>query len=793
MPIASANAGLVNPLPEQSLGLLPESAVNQQASLPEAAPEVGFLSLFLSAGADENATNIPAEPEDQRELKTEQGQWAPTCFSVTPGPLRQIVHAFAELTSGTAIPASSEDSEPTPTEPANQEVAGIVLRGFTGPNPLEWGRMPIASANTGLVSCDDNSVVYGGRSTWAAPGPLVQPNGICGSDCGSDQQSNATPQTTYHLSRTPLVKPSPEQGLGLPFELAVNRQAVQPQAASAERIWPVSLPAGADENTTNTAIALEGQLEPKTGQGQEAPSCIPVTPGPLKQILREFAVINSGVAISANSDNAGTTPVETLSLDPTEPKPLEWSRMPIASANTGLVYCEDNSVVYERRSPWIAPDPLTQPNATWGSDRGSEEPANATPQTIPDPGRTTAVHALPEHDLGLPIESAATQQAAQPQAAPAEMFRPMSLPAHADEHTTDIAVEPEDQLEPKTGQSQWATSYIPVTPGPLKPILREFAVPNSSAAIPTNSESIGPAPVETLRWDPAGPKALEPAPGVLSFVATVEGGPGTKQSDTELLHNVGELPQDARSAPKTATSARSASPDASAKPALETAPLLQENAQAGEIVQSPRVRSVQSTRRANDESEQIEPTLAPKTSPARQTFAVANNQPASEPAVQRPADRAASTEAPARVEPPAAEPQQVKRPLDISIRIAGQNDSSAEIRMMERAGQLKVSVRTEDAAVAQTLRDGLEDLSSRLSKSGVQAHIVAPEATSTTSRSEFQGAGREDGSQHGASGDQGSQGQKREQHGREQREAADLEIEFAGTLRALKQGQRQTR
>ena len=208
---------------------------------------------------------------------------------------------------------------------------------------------------------------------------------------------------------------------------------------------------------------------------------------------------------------------------------------------------------------------------------------------------------------------------------------------------------------------------------------------------------------------------------------------------------------------------------------------------------SPRVRSVQLTRRANEEPEQTEPTLAPKTTPARETVVVANNQPASEPAAHRPVDRAVLTDAPARVEPLAAEPQQVKRPLDISIRIAGQNDSSAEIRMMERGGQLKVSVRTEDAAVAQTLRDGLEDLSSRLSKSGVQAHIVTPEATSATGRSEFQGAGQESNSKQGSSGDQESQGQKRGQQGREQRETADLEIEFAGALKALKQGQRQTR
>ena len=570
MPIASANTGLVNSSPEQGLGLSLEFAVNQQDGSSQTLAAEKFRSVYLSAGADEKTSDAPVEPESQLETKTQQGQWAPISFSVTPGPLKQILRTFAELTTGTAIPASSENSEPTPVESVSQEVAGIVLRDLTGPAPLEWGRMPIESANTGLVYCDDNSVVYGERSVWAAPGLLARPNATWGAGRGSEEQPNATPPTTDHLSRTPLVKSSPEQGLGLPFELAANRKAVQPQAASAERIWPVSLPAGADENTTNIAIALEGQLESKTGQGQWVPSCIPVTSGPLKQILREFAVVDPSVARSANSENTGTTPVETLSLDSAGPKPLEWSRMPIASANTGLVHCEDNSVVYERRFPWTAPDPLLQPIATCGSDRGSEEPANATPQTIPDLGQTAVVRSLPEHDLGLPIESAATQQAAQPQAAPTEMFRPTSLPARADEHTTDIVVESKDQLEPKTGQSQWATSYIPVTSGPLKPILREFAVPNSSAAIPTNSESIGPAPVETLRWDPAGPKALEPAPGVLSFVATVEGEPGTKQSDIELLHNVGEPLQNSRSALNTVTSARNASLDASAKPAAET-------------------------------------------------------------------------------------------------------------------------------------------------------------------------------------------------------------------------------
>jgi hypothetical protein len=393
----------------------------------------------------------------------------------------------------------------------------------------------------------------------------------------------------------------------------------------------------------------------------------------------------------------------------------------------------------------------------------------------------------PEQDLGLPPESAANQQAS------AEMFRSVYLSIGAGESVADIPVELEDQREPKTGQGQWAPVYASVTPDPLKQILREFAIHSAGAVIPTNTENIGSTPTETVRQDLAGPKPLDPAPGVLSFIATIESESGAKQSNTESFRGAGESPQDARSALNTGTSARSASPDSSAKPAAET-PAPPENAQAGETGQSPRVRSGQPTRKSNDEPDQKEPTLVPRTTYARQApVAAANNQPASAPEVHRLTDRAASTEAASRVEPLATEPQQQKRPLDISIRIAGQNDSVAEIRMMERAGQLKVSVRTEEAAVAQTLRDGLQDLSSRLSKSGVQAHIVAPEATSTTNRSEFQGAAHEDGSKHGASDEHGSQGQKRGQQERERHETADLEIDFAGALKALKQGQRQTR
>src|SRR5207249_4483594 len=58
---------------------------------------------------------------------------------------------------------------------------------------------------------------------------------------------------------------------------------------------------------------------------------------------------------------------------------------------------------------------------------------------------------------------------------------------------------------------------------------------------------------------------------------------------------------------------------------------------------------------------------------------------------------------------------------DISLRLTDKDQGSVQVRLSERAGELRVSVRTPDAGLTRGLRDGLSDLVGRLEHSGYKA------------------------------------------------------------------------
>ncbi len=73
---------------------------------------------------------------------------------------------------------------------------------------------------------------------------------------------------------------------------------------------------------------------------------------------------------------------------------------------------------------------------------------------------------------------------------------------------------------------------------------------------------------------------------------------------------------------------------------------------------------------------------------------------------------------------PAAAP---KTPLtDISLQVGQSQGQNVEVRLVERAGELRVAVRAGDSDVAQGLRQGLSDLTSKLSESGFRAETWRP-------------------------------------------------------------------
>ena len=147
--------------------------------------------------------------------------------------------------------------------------------------------------------------------------------------------------------------------------------------------------------------------------------------------------------------------------------------------------------------------------------------------------------------------------------------------------------------------------------------------------------------------------------------------------------------------------------------------------------------------------------------PANDTAKSSQSQPAPEPLPTPRTERV--------IEPPAAPPTSSR---DIRVQVPDNNGGSTQVRFLETGGEVRVSVRTADTGLAQSLRSHLNDLSLRLAEGGVPAEIWKPAASSAASQNdqhqpdrEGRGPeGRESGSNSG--GHSGSQGDPRDQQDR---------------------------
>jgi hypothetical protein len=79
---------------------------------------------------------------------------------------------------------------------------------------------------------------------------------------------------------------------------------------------------------------------------------------------------------------------------------------------------------------------------------------------------------------------------------------------------------------------------------------------------------------------------------------------------------------------------------------------------------------------------------------------------------------------------------------DITVRVPDATERGMDVRFVERAGEVHVSVRTSDADMAQTLRGGLNDFVGRFEHGGVRAEVWRPgqDASSPRNGSDSQGS-----------------------------------------------------
>ena len=82
---------------------------------------------------------------------------------------------------------------------------------------------------------------------------------------------------------------------------------------------------------------------------------------------------------------------------------------------------------------------------------------------------------------------------------------------------------------------------------------------------------------------------------------------------------------------------------------------------------------------------------------------------------------------------PAASPSR-----DFTVRVPDATERGTDVRFVERGGEVRVSVRTSDTELAQTLRSGLSDFVGRLEHGGIRAEVWRPGADASSPQNQSQ-------------------------------------------------------
>ncbi len=133
----------------------------------------------------------------------------------------------------------------------------------------------------------------------------------------------------------------------------------------------------------------------------------------------------------------------------------------------------------------------------------------------------------------------------------------------------------------------------------------------------------------------------------------------------------------------------------------------------------------------------------------------------------------ARAEAPPAIPTPTAHMEQAIEPTpaatsgsshDITVRIPDTTERGMDVRFVERGGEVRVSVRTGDSELAQTLRGGLNEFVSKLGHGGIQAEVWRPDSDTAGSQNDPRNQQWDSKNDQRGSGSErnqaGSQGQK---------------------------------
>ncbi len=256
-----------------------------------------------------------------------------------------------------------------------------------------------------------------------------------------------------------------------------------------------------------------------------------------------------------------------------------------------------------------------------------------------------------------------------------------------------------------------APAVVPTAPPATPPVM---PAKDSAPAIVPAATSAPPAPAQRAPEDlkPSAPMPTrdEPPRSELAFAARLSDAPAPK-------------PEQAERVPEARQEAIESKPAAKAQPPEDTVP----------TVPKPQAPGPDSTAPAPGQG-----VTQPSTVP----------QPV-KPNPAPPAPAWTSVEAP-------QQPESVKAPVrEFSVRITDPQARAADVRVVDRGGELHVAVRSGDPGLADSLRGDLSNLVSRIERSAVHAEIWRPESSPASGG----GSGDSRGDSEGRSGFSHGQGQ----------------------------------
>ena len=135
----------------------------------------------------------------------------------------------------------------------------------------------------------------------------------------------------------------------------------------------------------------------------------------------------------------------------------------------------------------------------------------------------------------------------------------------------------------------------------------------------------------------------------------------------------------------------------------------------------------------------------------------------------------------AEIEAPTAQSANNAQVRDVRMQLTGSENQRVDVRVLDRGGELRVSVRADDPSLVRSLQDNMADLSTRLDQAHFRSEIWTPrtEAVSRSDSSSTNGRTLSNGNESS-----GQNGQGKQQNGRQNQQPAwmdDFEETTAGS------------